>query len=328
MKESEIRNRAAHNRYLELVQEDAARLARDRSQFLEIDCPACGGSKHQPAFTKAGFTYAACADCETLFVTPRPTFASLVSLYGDSPSTEFWVKEFFTPMAEARREKIFRPRARYVAQRFAELERGRIGDVGAGFGLFLEELRAVWPSATAVAIEPSVDMAEILRGKQITVIQEMLENIPAAEADFDLLTAFELFEHLHDPLGFLRQVRDQLRPGGYFYLTTLNGQGFDIQLFWEGSKSVSPPHHLNFINPKAMTILLERAGFEVLEVSTPGELDWDIVEGGWRAGEGDPGRFFQTVARHGTAEAKVALQAWIRDHGFSSHLRAVARRPA
>jgi hypothetical protein len=77
-----------------------------------------------------------------------------------------------------------------------------------------------------------------------------------------------------------------------------------------------------------MTQLLERAGLEVVEVSTPGELDWDIVEGGWRAGESDPGRFFRTVASHGTAEGKAALQRWIREQGFSSHLRAVARRPA
>lgn len=328
MKESEIRDRAAHNRYLMLVQEDAQRLVRDRSAFVAVDCPACAGARHEPAFDKGGFTYALCRDCDTLFVSPRPSFESLVALYADSASTEFWVKEFFAPMAEARREKIFRPRARFVAEQFPELKAARVGDIGAGFGLFLEELRALWPEADSVAVEPSVGMAKILREKRITVLEQMLEDVPLSAANFDLLTAFELFEHLHDPLAFLRQVHALLRPGGYAYLTTLNGQGFDIQLFWERSKSVSPPHHLNFLNPGAMSKLLQRAGFEVVEVTTPGELDWDIVEGAWRAGEGDPGRFFGTVAQHGTAEAKTSLQGWIRAHGFSSHMRAVARKPA
>lgn len=328
MKESDIRNREAHNRYLTLVQKDAERLARDRAKFVAIDCPGCGGSEHEPAFDKGGFTYALCRECATLFVSPRPSFESLVELYADSPSTEFWVREFFAPMAEARREKIFRPRARFVAERFPELKGARVGDIGAGFGLFLEELRTVWPEAHCIAIEPSVGMADILRGKRIEVLELMLEDVPASAANFDLLTAFELFEHLYDPSAFLRHVHDLLRPGGCAYLTTLNGQGFDIQLFWERSKSVAPPHHLNFLNPGAMAKLLRSAGFEIVEISTPGELDWDIVEGAWRAGEGDPGRFFATVAEHGTAEAKASLQEWIRVHGFSSHMRAVVRKPA
>lgn len=327
MKESDIRSREAHNRYLELVAADAELLARNTSMVNTDRCPACDGNEHTPAMKKSGFTYMECLECETLFVNPRPPFAALMQLYEDSPSTKYWVEEFFLPKVAARRMKIFRPRAAYVAARFPELSNSRIGDIGAGFGLFLEELRAVWPEASMTAIEPSCEMATILRGKGIRVLGQMLEEVTATDGRFDLLTAFELFEHLHQPAEFLRCVHGLLNPGGYLYLTTLNGQGFDIQLLWERSKSVSPPHHLNFLNPRSMTRLLERTGFEVVEVNTPGELDWDIVEGGWFADESDPGRFFQTVAKHGSPEAKRALQGWFRDFGFSSHLRAVARRP-
>ena len=327
MKESEIRSRATHDRYLELVAADAERLASNTPVFETVPCPACDGRSYHTAFAKSGFTYVECETCETLYVNPRPSFAALVELYEQSPSTKYWVEEFFTPMAEPRRAKIFRPRASYVATRFPELATGRIGDIGAGFGLFLQELRQQWVAADMLAIEPSTDMAAILRGHGIPVLEQMLEHVAQGDAQFDLLTAFELFEHLHRPDEFLARVFDLLRPGGHLYMTTLNGHGFDIQLLWERSKSVSPPHHLNFVNPRSMTRLLERVGFEVVEVSTPGELDWDIIEGGWRAGQGDPGRFFRTVATYGSAETKRALQDWVRDFGFSSHLRAVARKP-
>ena len=327
MKESDIRSRETHNRYLELVAIDAEALAQNTPAFEVVPCPACAGTAQRPAFRKAGFSYVECEGCETLYVSPRPSFAALIQLYENSPSTKYWVEEFFMPMVEPRREKIFRPRAAYVASRFPELATGRVGDIGAGFGLFLEELRTTWPNADMMAIEPSTDMAAILRSRGISVLEQMLEDVAAGDAHFDLLTAFELFEHLHRPDEFLARVYELLAPGGYLYLTTLNGQGFDIQLLWEKSKSVSPPHHLNFVNPRSMRTLLERVGFEVVEVVTPGELDWDIVEGGWRADESDPGRLFRTVASHGTPEAKRALQHWIRDNGFSSHLRAVARRP-
>jgi 2-polyprenyl-3-methyl-5-hydroxy-6-metoxy-1,4-benzoquinol methylase len=328
MKESDIRRRDAHNRYLELVRRDAERLASDCSSFSDIGCPACGSGSHRTAFVKFGFTYSECGSCDTLFVNPRPSFDALVQLYADSPSTKYWVEQFFAPVAEARREKIFRPRAEYVTTRLPQLRNARVGDVGAGFGLFLEELRRLWPEARAVAIEPSVEMAAILRQKGIPVVERMLEAVDPGEHQFDLLTAFELFEHLHDPAAFLGAVRSLLSPGGYLLLTTLNGLGFDIQVHWERSKSVSPPHHLNFVNPESMARLLERTGFEIVEVTTPGELDWDIVEGALRNEDTDPGRFFRTVCRYGTAEAKRDLQAWVRNHRFSSHLRAVARRPA
>ena len=42
--------------------------------------------------------------------------------------------------------------------------------------------------------------------------------------------------------------------------------------------SVAPPHHINFMSTEGLVILLERAGFEILNIETPGELDVDIVE--------------------------------------------------
>ncbi len=325
MREAEIRRREAHNRYLELVKQDLERLLADRSRFIVVDCPGCGRRDFVPQFEKAGFAYVLCQGCETLFVNPRPAYQDLMRLYAESESTRYWVEEFFRPMAEVRREKIFRPRAEYVAARFPHLARGVIGEIGAGFGLFLQELRTRWPAATLVAIEPSHEMAEICRGQGVQVIEAMLENVDSGRHQFDLLASFELFEHLHDPLQFARKTRALLRPGGVLLLTTLNGLGFDIQVLWERAKSVSPPH-LNFLNPTSVARLLARAEFAIEEVATPGELDWDIVEGAVRVDGVDPGRVFRTIIRHGTEGARRDLQAWIRHHNFSSHMRVVARR--
>ena len=326
MKESDIRNREIHNRYLELVRADADRFFQDRSSFTAVPCPACGSAESSGQFEKQGFTYQECAACETLYNSPRPPFAGLAAFYGESPSTRFWVNEFFMPMVEPRREKIFRPRAEFIGNRFPDLAQARIGDIGAGFGIFLEELGKLWPQADIRAIEPSVDMAEIIRKKGFPVIQAMVEEVPPADGGFDLLTSFELFEHLHDPGAFLLKVHGLLKPEGCLFMTTLNGLGFDIQAFWERSKSISPPHHLNFFNPSSIGILMERCGFELVEASTPGELDWDIVESAWLNEGIDPGRFFRTVARHGSAQGKKDLQAWVKGNGFSSHMRVIGRK--
>lgn len=324
MKEADIRRREVHLRYLEMVRQDLERLL-DRSRFVRVSCPACGTGEAEPQFEKSGFVYVLCPECETLYVNPRPVLNDLERLYARSESTRYWVNEFFRPVAGARREKIFRPRADYVVERFPQLRRGTIGDIGAGFGLFLAELRARWPDATLVAIEPSEEMAALCRQQGVEVIQAMLEEVDPSRHRFDLLVSFELFEHLYDPFDFIRKTYELLLPGGFLLLTTLNGLGFDIQVLWDQAKSVAPPH-LNFLNPEAMRRLLARVGYIVEEVATPGELDWDIVEGAFRYEGVDPGRLFRTFVRHGTADARRELQAWIQRHNLSSHMRVIAQR--
>ncbi len=326
MKEQDIRQRDVHNRYLELVRRDSEELFRDKSAFQAVDCPACACPDHVRQFVKFGFTYDQCNDCDTLFVNPRPNYGDLVQFYSESPSTKFWIEEFFLPMVEARREKIFRPRAEFAAGEFPHLNSGRIADIGAGFGLFLEELKKIWPEAKMSAIEPSSDMAKICGDKGFHVIPAMLEAVDPVLDKFHLVTAFELFEHLLDPLYFLKKIYGLLDDGGILILTTLNGLGFDIQLLWENSKSIFPPHHLNFFNPHSMEQLLERAGFKEIKVTTPGQLDWDIIEGGYFNEGLDPGRFFRTVAKYGKPESKAQLQAWIKDNNFSSHMRIIAKK--
>jgi SAM-dependent methyltransferase len=326
VKEEEIRKRSVFNRYLGLVKEDAQTIFADRSCFIQVNCPACGNENYQAQFDKLGFTYVRCPDCGTLFVNPRPPVELLMEFYTSSRSTTFWVNDFFKPVAEVRRKKLFRPRAEYVRDTFPDKSEGVVGDIGAGFGLFLEELAKLWPSARMVAIEPSLEMVNICQGKGLETIPCAVEDVQAWDGQFDLLTSFELFEHLHNPGDFVRKVWRLLKPKGHLYFTTLNGEGFDIQILWEKSKSVSPPHHLNFFNPQSIRTLLEGNHFSVERVDTPGKLDWDIVEGMYGEEGANLERFWKLVAEKASPAAKDDLQTWISQNGFSSHMRVVARK--
>jgi SAM-dependent methyltransferase len=326
MKEEEIRQRSAFNRYLELVAEDIQAIFADRSNFIEINCPACGNESCQPQFDKLGFNYMLCPICGTLFVNPRPPAQLLMDFYTQSRAANFFIHGFFQPVAEARREKLFRPRAEYVRDTFPEMANGVIGDMGAGFGLFLEELAKLWPSARLVAIEPSLEMVNICQGKGLETIPCAVEDVQGWDGQFDLLTCFELFEHLHSPRDFVRKVWRLLKPKGYLYFTTLNGEGFDIQILWKESKTVGPPNHLNFFNPQSIKTLLDGNQFSVERVDTPGKLDWDIVEGMYREESANLERFWKLVVKKASPAAKDNLQTWISQNGFSSHMRVVARK--
>ncbi len=326
MKEEDIRKRETHNQYLKLVEEDVKKMFADNKQFLNIDCPACGSKDFKSQFNKLNFTYVLCQTCRTLFVNPRPSLKALDKFYTKSDSSTFWVEKFFKPVSEARRTKIFRPRAKFIRDRFFKNTLQVVGDIGAGFGIFLEELARFWPSAKMIAIEPSLDMIKICKQKGLEVIPSVLENVTGWDEKFDLLTSFELFEHLYDPSKFLKKAWNLLRPGGYFFLTTLNGEGFDIQVLWEKSKSIAPPQHLNFFNPDSISLLLKSQGFAVKDISTPGRLDWDIVEGVYQNEGVSPGRFWELIIKKADSKAKDQLQDWIGKNGFSSHMRILAKK--
>jgi hypothetical protein len=143
MKEEEIRPPGIFNSYLELSRQDIARFFGDKSHFVEVSCPACGSEYRDPGLDKLGFRYVICNECESLYLSPRPTTQMTNDYYKESEAVKFWGTHFFKETAEARREKMFKPRARLVNEwadlvgidRFAALM-----DVGCGYGIFLEEV--------------------------------------------------------------------------------------------------------------------------------------------------------------------------------------------
>ncbi len=325
IKEEDIRKRDSLARYLELVAADCTRLL-SAHQLAVVACPACEGEDSTFEFRKQGFEYHTCLSCQTLFARTRPDFHSLEEFYTHSEATTYWINEFFKPVAEARRQKIFVPRAEYVANRFGNDPAWCIGDIGAGFGIFCDELRRLWPKSSYIAIEPSPEQAEICRNSGIEVIQKPVEAIEDSAKRFDFLTAFEILEHLHSPRRFVAIVRDILKPGGWLLLTSLNGLGFDIQVLWERSKNVYPPCHINFLNPHSLSQMLEGIGFRVHTVETPGQLDWDIVQGAIEHHDAQPERFWKVVAQRVGPAGKQGLQKWIRENSLSSHMRVLAQR--
>lgn len=324
MKEKDIRDRDKLRHYLELIQEDLRNFLNDGKGIVEVKCPACEEDRYVFEFNKSGFEYVTCLNCSTLYARTRFSFENLKFFYSQSASTEYWIKEFFTPVAEARRKKIFKPRAEFLAEHFGNDKEWLIGDVGAGFGLFLDEFKKKWHSSRYVAIEPSFEQAEICKKLDIKVECCTFEELSGYDNSFDLLTAFELFEHLYDPSVFLSAVHRLLKKGGWLFFTTLNGEGFDIQVLWEHSKAVYPPCHINFFNPDSISGLLAKEGFKVEKIETPGQLDWDIVEGAVVKDNVDAGRFWKMLAQKGTAESKNELQDWIGKNNFSSHMRVLA----
>ena len=327
MKEHEIRPEALLSRYLELSAEDAKNCFGNETR-LEIACVACGGTQTKHQFEKNDFAYVQCIDCGTLFQSPRPPIAAFESFYRQSESSRYWAEVFSPAVAEIRREKIFRPRVERLAGLCVEkgIDVERLIDVGAGFGIFLDEWRKCFPQAQLLAIEPSASLARECRSKSFEVVEEIVENVTGHDNSADLVTCFEVLEHVYDPLSFLEVLKRLVRPGGYVFVSTLCIDGFDLQVLWDKSNQVFPPHHINFLSVSGFEKLFQRAGLTDITVTTPGQLDVDIVR---NACKYDPEllneqRFLSNLLADDSSA--IALQQFLVEQRMSSHAWVIGRR--
>jgi len=326
LSEEEIRPRAIFDEYLRLAQIDAVEYF-DNVRRIRGSCPACTHDA-RPAFSKNGFTYEECPECRTLFVNPRPPAEAFERYYTESPSVRYWATTFYRQTADARREKLWKPKVEMVLGILAE--RGAVDhevvDIGGGYGIFAEEMRDRTGRAPNV-IEPGPLLASACRERLLPVIEKFLEHVTVEDlpAGPKAFVSFELFEHLVDPAGFLEHLGALMSGDDLFLFTTLSGTGVDIRALWANSKSVSPPHHLNFLNPRSVRLLLARVGLELLQVTTPGKLDLDIL-----ANNADQieDRFWSAFIETADVQERNKWQEFVSANGRSSHMMVLCRKLA
>lgn len=324
MIESEIRRKDFLERYQELSLQDAQKM--DPSEFVPVPCPGCDSSQVRSKFQKNGFSFVQCAGCGSVFCSPRPNQQALNEFYEKGESSEYWAKVFFPSVAEARREKLFRKKAEAIGRLLGRDGAGSISicDAGAGHGMFLEELQKVFPRASLHAIEPGPDLAVTCRAKGFETLETYAEEATAWNGRFDLVISSEVIEHVFSPEKFVRSLFYLAKPGGAVILTGLGYEGFDILALQEKSKSVFPPHHINFLSIEGFRRLFTRVGFAPVKVWTPGELDVDIVVNHEAVPSGVRELLEVMATREGVL---VDFQKFLSAHNLSSHVWVLATKP-
>lgn len=328
LKESEIRPDTLMKGQAERFENDIRRLLEHKQHFVDVACPACGGAKRRRAFEKYELSYVVCSSCETMYISPRPPPDVLAAYYATSENYAYWNKYIFPASEESRREKIMRPRAERIADicRRQSVRPHTLLEVGSGFGTFCQEVRRLGFVQRIIAVEPTPDLARTCRERGLEVVEKPIEQV-RLDARVDVIASFEVIEHLFDPAAFVRECSRLLAPGGLLVLTCPNGQGFDIEALREHSDAVDI-EHLNYFNPASLTKLVEEKGLRVLEVTTPGKLDAELVRRKALANRIDltAQPFLRRVLLEQWERLGEPFQRFLAEQGLSSHMWLVARR--
>ncbi len=226
-------------------------------------CPICQANQATAFYTKHGYVLVRCAACGAIYVSPMPTPEEIAAHYQKAEYFAGENEQGYLNYADMKKALLphFRRRLQTLETRLPH--RGNLLDFGCAAGYFLEEAQQRgWRIS---GVELSQDMAR--RAEQLlhVPIYTALENV--SERDFDAITLWEVIEHLPDPIGILRQLRDRLRPGGVLTLSTPNTGHWQALRAKERWTSYRPPSHLQYFTRETLVEALHRAGFEHIEAS-------------------------------------------------------------
>lgn len=150
-------------------------------------------------------------------------------------------------------------------------------DVGCGGGEFLERVRAAG-FTSAYGSEFNENALSICRGKQLDVQPKWMHELIAEGKQFNLLTAFQVLEHVTDPVQFISEIRQLLTDDGVAIISTPNRNSFTRRFAWDLLDM--PPHHLWRWNAEAYRKLAERTQLDIeriiLEPLAPYHLTWCV----------------------------------------------------
>lgn len=283
--EHEVKPHVKLDRFREmLAQEVEEKLALSENRY-HCHCPACLGGNGKSAFEKSKMTYRHCTDCNSLYVTPRPTDAAIVNFYRDSTAWQFWREQILPETRETRRNKIFYPRARWLLDVCDEYQPKAERGVTVGYhsDLLLEELYRLEPNLFPMIVTNPIADIE-WAGIEIHGVSVKPNDRLGFEIfePVDVLLAFDYLDRCSDVQGFFRHAREGLKSGGLLIASTIL-TGFDVWVLWDRSDNIYPPDRLNLFSVEGLKSLAWANGFEILELSTPGMFDTESVHRAVRA---------------------------------------------
>lgn len=197
-----------------------------------------------------------CLKCGVLYTSPRPCDEEILEGYSRMED------EGFAAETEAR-ERTYRRLLRQIAA-LRSGPPGRILDAGCSTGVFMKEARAAgWQTE---GIEPSAWAAGRAREAFGLKIHECtVSRAPVESEAFDVVTAWDVIEHMLDPLGDMRVLARALKPGGIFCASTHSIASPAARLLGARYPFLMAMHVTHF-TPRTCKLLMEKVGIRQFKV--------------------------------------------------------------
>jgi SAM-dependent methyltransferase len=144
---------------------------------------------------------------------------------------------------------------------------GSVLDLGCSSGAFLEAIRGEgWHLNGIEMSSDCAKIAEATTGAQVFV-GDILEA-PFARESFDVITCFDVLEHVYEPRRVMTKVAEWLKPDGIFYVLVPNIDSAEARMFRSYWHGLELPRHLFHYSPASLKFLAEMSSLRVVSLET------------------------------------------------------------
>ena len=219
-------------------------------------CAVCGADESQPHFR----SLVKCDHCGMIFYPNGVSFDEARELYSES---YFSGEEYFDYLKDRRvHEANFRRNIRTLRKPIPE--GASIFEIGCSYGLFLNLARQHWKVAGCDISQEACRYAAETLG--LDVVNEDFLQVDLPSGEIDAFFMWDTIEHLDDPAGYVERIHELLPAGGVLALTTGDIGSFLARKQGPNWRQIHPPTHLWYFSVETMQKMLNRFGFEVLQV--------------------------------------------------------------
>jgi 2-polyprenyl-3-methyl-5-hydroxy-6-metoxy-1,4-benzoquinol methylase len=223
-------------------------------------CPICQTPPSRGLFVKDGFRHVKCQRCGLVYVS-LILREDILEQYCRSETAWSAVLDS-QPQQEMDRLK-YQYGLDLVSWR---LPRRRLLDIGGGGGAFAR--LATEDGWQVTTLELNQESSKRLASQGLKVIVKHLEMADLPSGGFDLISLWEVLEHLVDPGLTIREIRRLLAPGGLLLVLVPNVESLATRLLHEKSRTFGGHSHLNHFSPRTLESLLKKSGLAGLELET------------------------------------------------------------
>jgi len=266
-----------------------------------ISCPICGEDKTELIYKvrectgkyQEIFNLVQCKKCKLAYVNPRPSKEELLRYYPEESYYAYKevknkinfknkIKNLLLEIAGGYSIKNYKFFVKYgIIQKILKRlsshlllcvvpfkKEGKLLDVGCGNGSFL-----MWHKTRGwdvLGIDISKSACDLCEKKGIKVFKGELQDAKIESESFDVVTLIQVLEHLHDPIGTLKEINRVLKNDGLLIIGVPNYGCFDRKILGKKWPFLEIPRHLYHFDIGVLRNILDLNGFNIIEIRGKG----------------------------------------------------------
>jgi len=254
-------------------------------QYVDIkQCPLCGSAEKQLLFKAKDilmgqpgeFAVEQCVKCNFRFTNPRPSFENIFDYYtkdyhcyrDDRTSTNKIIEPLPTQKMTVTDSIKYHFHGGFWGSRgwvLPNLPKGaKILEIGCGGGGFIREcISHGWDT---IGTDLNSELESTITSMGAKFIKTTLPIIDLPDNSLDAVFAWQVLEHLYQPIETLEEIKRVLKPNGIFAFSVPNSDCWQFHFFKDKWAGLQVPTHVSHFSAKSIQQVVEKSGLNVINI--------------------------------------------------------------